>query len=130
MAPTTETAVRESTTLSDCIADAAQHAPHLSHEARLAKSIVKDAVEDGIHAARRALKSARRSVEQLEDYKDDAVHYVKRRPVKSAVIAATSGLAIGLVFGWVVGRRRRNARSVSERVEPNCSIDAVGPPRP
>jgi ElaB/YqjD/DUF883 family membrane-anchored ribosome-binding protein len=104
--PLIETATPEATektTLADRIVDVARKASHLSHEARLAKSMVTDAAEDGMRAAKRA---ARRSIEQLEDYRDDAARYVKRQPLSTVAIAAASGLAIGLLCGWAVGRRR------------------------
>ena len=97
---------RQETTLADRIVDAVRHGSHLSHRARLATSMAKDAAEDGIHAARRALKSAQRSAERLEDYRDDAARYVKRRPLTIVTITLASGLAIGFLCGWAVGRRQ------------------------
>lgn len=109
----TETEVREATpqtTLADCIVDAVRHGSHLSHRAHLATSMAKDAAEDGIHTAKRALKSAQRSVERLEDYKEDAVRCVKRQPLTAVTITLASGLAIGFLCGWAVGRRRTELR--------------------
>ena len=68
-------------------------------------SMVKDAAEDGIHAAKRVVKSAERSVERLEDYGDDAARCVKRQPLTAVTITLASGLAIGFLCGWAVGRR-------------------------
>ena len=90
-----------------CIVDATKRAAHLTHEAQLAKSMMQDAVEDKIYAAKRALTHARRRVEQLQDYKDDAIRYVRRRPLSAVAIALTSGLVIGVGVGWATGRRRR-----------------------
>ena len=68
-------------------------------------SMVKDAAEDGIHAAKRVVKSAERSVERIEDYGDDAARCVKRQPLTAVTITLASGLAIGFLCGWAVGRR-------------------------
>jgi ElaB/YqjD/DUF883 family membrane-anchored ribosome-binding protein len=94
------------TTLADRIVDAVRHGSHVSHRARLATSMAKDAAEDGIHAAKRALKSAQRSVERLEDYTDDTARCVKRQPLTAVTITLASGLAIGFLCGWAIGRRR------------------------
>ena len=91
----------------DRVVDAAKRAAHLTHEAGMAKSIIQDAVEDKIYAAKRALKLARRRVEQFQDYKEDAVRYVRRRPFTSMGIALASGLMIGVCIAWTAGRRRR-----------------------
>jgi ElaB/YqjD/DUF883 family membrane-anchored ribosome-binding protein len=89
------------------IVDATTCATHLAHEAQLAKSMIHDTVEDKIYAAKRALKIARRRVEQLEDYNDDAIRYVRRRPFVSLAIALASGLMIGAGVSWVATRQRR-----------------------
>ena len=107
--PATDEEVRNAAPTSeavDRVADAARRAAHLTHEAKLAKSIIQDSVEDKIHAAKRALKLARRRMGQFQDYKDDAVHYVKHHPSASIAIALASGLVIGVGLGWTAGRRR------------------------
>src|SRR5689334_13391502 len=72
----------------DRVLDAARHAAHVSHEAKLLKSLATDAIEDGAYAAKRALKTVKRGVDRLGDLKDEAVHRVKRQPVKAIAIAA------------------------------------------
>jgi ElaB/YqjD/DUF883 family membrane-anchored ribosome-binding protein len=96
---------------SDRIADAVRHAAHLSHEARLMKSMARDAGEDGVHAARRALRRVRHRLDALEDLKDDAAHYVKHQPFKSVGIAFGVGLQLGVLIAWLSGRigQRRDA---------------------
>ena len=47
----------------DRVVDACRQAGHRSHEARLAKSLATDAVENGVHAAKRTIKSIKRGVE-------------------------------------------------------------------
>ena len=101
-----ETPVREKPTVIDRVVDAAGHRAHVSHEVRRAKSLVQDAIEDGVHAARRAVKSAQRGIERLEDIKDEGVHYVKRQPLKAIAMAAGIALVVGMAAGWIHGRRR------------------------
>ena len=104
---TSETASTAS--LRDRVVDTCRHAAHLSHEARLLKSLATDAVEDGVHAAKRARISLERRVEELTDVKDEAVHQVKRQPLRSVGIALGAGLVVGVAIGWI-GRwpRRRD----------------------
>jgi ElaB/YqjD/DUF883 family membrane-anchored ribosome-binding protein len=94
--------------VADRIVDAVQHAAHLSHEARLVKSLAYDAIEDGAHEAKRATKkSVQRSMERLEDIKDEGVHYVKRQPLKAIAMAAAVGLMVGVAAAWITRRFRR-----------------------
>ena len=80
----------------------------MSHEARLVKSLACDAIEDGAHEAKRAVrKSVQRGIETLEDIKDDGVHYVKRQPLKAMAMAAGVGLMVGLAAAWIAGRFRQ-----------------------
>jgi ElaB/YqjD/DUF883 family membrane-anchored ribosome-binding protein len=67
----------------------------------LIESLATDAVDDGVHAARRAIKSVRRGVEELGDLKDEAVHRVKRQPLKALSVAVGVGLVLGLTIGWI-----------------------------
>ena len=67
----TQTSESEKPSVADRIVDAVQHAAHVSHEARLVKSLAYDAIEDGAHEAKRAVKkSVQRGIERLEDIKD------------------------------------------------------------
>jgi len=84
--------------------DAVRHVAHASHEAKLFKSLAADAVEDGVHAARRAIKSVKRGVEDLGDLKDEAAYRVKRQPLKAVGIAVGVGLVFGMGLGWIGGR--------------------------
>jgi hypothetical protein len=52
----TQPSEREKTSVADRIVDAVQHAAHVSHEARLIKSLAYDAIEDGAHEAKRAVE--------------------------------------------------------------------------
>ncbi|HET7750208.1 MAG TPA: hypothetical protein VFK81_12560 [Terriglobales bacterium] len=74
-------------------------------EAARLKSAVADALEDGVHAARRAM---RHGLSVAEEIMDDAAHEVKRHPLP--VVASTSVLsfAAGVVVGWLFfGLRKR-----------------------
>lgn len=105
MTSTTDTSEEASkTSVGDHVADACRHAAHLSHEGRLLKSVATDAIEDGAHAVKRAITSAKRRVEQLSDLKDETLHRVKRQPLRALGLALGSGLVIGLMVGWI-GRR-------------------------
>ncbi len=103
---TRETSEQATPSIGDRLADAARQAAHLSHEARMVKSMAEDAIEDGVHRARRAVKSVRRGVERLQDIKDEAAHYVKRRPLRTIAMAAGLGLLVGATAGLIVGRCR------------------------
>lgn len=84
-------------TLIDRLADATRRTAHLSHEAHLLKSIASDAVDDGVYAARRAFKNARRRVVSVADFKDDLALRIKRQPMRSVALAAAVGVVLGVV---------------------------------
>jgi ElaB/YqjD/DUF883 family membrane-anchored ribosome-binding protein len=89
------------TTVGGRMADACRQAAHLSHEAQRLKSVAADAVDDGVHAARRAIESVRRGVEDLGDLKDEAVHRVTRQPLTVLSVGIGVGLVLGLAIGWI-----------------------------
>ena len=69
------------------------------------KNVVTDALEDGVHAARRAMKHG---LYVAEDIMDDAAHEVKRHPLEAIATASllsfTAGVVVGrLLFG--LGRK-------------------------
>ena len=98
----------EKPNVADRIVDAVRHAAHVSHEARMVKSLACDAIEDGAHEARRAVtKSVQRGIERMEDIKDESVHYVKRQPLKAIAIAAGVGLMVGIGAAWITGQVRQ-----------------------
>lgn len=84
--------------------DAARQVAHVSHEAQLLKSLAADAVEDGLHAAKRAIKAGQRRIEELGDLKDEAAHRVRRHPFKALGIAVGVGIVFGLAVAWLGGR--------------------------
>ena len=103
-----QTPESEKPNVADRIVDAARHAAHISHEARLVKSLACDAIEDGAHEATRTVtKSVQRGIERLEDIKDEGVHYVKRQPLKAIAMAVGVGLMVGMAAAWITGRFRQ-----------------------
>lgn len=69
------------------------------------KNAVADALEDGVHAARRAMKHG---LDMAEDMMDDAAHEVKRHPLEAVGTASILSFAAGVVAGWLLfGLRRR-----------------------
>ena len=99
-------AVDRKPTAEDRAVDARRQAAHISHEARLLKSVA-EAIEDGVHAAKREIKSVQRRVEELGDLKDEAIHRVKRQPLQAVGAAFGVGLAMGLAVGWIARRPGR-----------------------
>jgi ElaB/YqjD/DUF883 family membrane-anchored ribosome-binding protein len=70
------------------------------------KTMVEDAVDDGVRVAKRAVKSMQRGIDTLEDVKDDGIRYVRRQPIKSVALAAGAGLLIGVAVVWIGSRLR------------------------
>ncbi len=103
---TRETSGQAAPSIRGRLADAARHAAHLSHEARMVKSLAEDAIEDGVHTARRAVKSVHRGIERAQDIKDEAASYVKRRPLTTTVAVGLLGVIVGFTAGWIVTRGR------------------------
>jgi ElaB/YqjD/DUF883 family membrane-anchored ribosome-binding protein len=98
-------------TVHDGVVDAAGRAAHLAHEARLLKTLAADAVEDGVHAATRAVT---RGAREVEDLRDEIAHRVKKAPLASLAVAAGAGLVLGVLVagcGRAVARRREWNRS-------------------
>jgi len=64
--------------------------------ARQASKVVDDVRELGDIARSAATETLSTGKEQLEDYEEKIVTYVKRYPVKSVLVAAGTGLLTGL----------------------------------
>jgi ElaB/YqjD/DUF883 family membrane-anchored ribosome-binding protein len=67
------------------------------------KSIITDAVEDGVKSAVHALKKGRHAA---EDAIDDARHTVKQRPFQAMGVVFAAGFLTGSILGWLGSRRR------------------------
>jgi len=91
----------------DKAVDAVRHVAHASHEARLLKTIAADAVEDGVYAAKRVVKTARRWTRSTTDLRDEAAYRIKREPFKFVGLALGVGIQLGLILGWVSRRATR-----------------------
>jgi ElaB/YqjD/DUF883 family membrane-anchored ribosome-binding protein len=91
------------TTIRDRAVDTVRQVAHVAHEARLLKTLATDAVEDGVHAAKRAIT---RGLHDFDDLRESAAHRVKRAPLLTVGLAAAGGLLFGIALGWL-GRRSR-----------------------
>lgn len=67
------------------------------------KSLVTEAVEDGVRTALRAMKRGRSAA---EDAIDDARHSVKQQPLQAIGIVFGAGVLVGSLMTWVATRRR------------------------
>jgi len=67
------------------------------------RSIVKDAVEDGVRSASQAIRHGRYAA---EDAIEEAKHTVKQRPLQAMGIAFAAGVLVGGFLTWVGFRRR------------------------
>jgi hypothetical protein len=95
------TPIGSATTVRERAADALRQAAHFSHEARLLKTLATDAVEDGLHAAERTIKRARRTA---LDARDEMTYRVKREPLKALALTFGTGALFGLAVS-LAGRR-------------------------
>ena len=66
------------------------------------KSIVTEAVEEGVESAMRAVKQGR---EAAEDAVQDARTAIKRNPLQSAGLLLGVGILIGCLAAFLAGRR-------------------------
>jgi ElaB/YqjD/DUF883 family membrane-anchored ribosome-binding protein len=66
------------------------------------KSVVSEAVEEGMKSAMKAIKQGRIAA---EDAIDDARHTVKRRPFQAMSVVFAAGVLVGGVLAWLGSRR-------------------------
>lgn len=94
-------------TLVDKAVDAVRQATHLSEEAHRLKSLATDAIDDGVHAAKRTLTVARRRLNEVADLRDEAAYRVKHDPLKAVALAFGAGVLVATVccVGWWATRR-------------------------
>ena len=67
------------------------------------KTVVSEAVEDGVKSAVKAIEQGRHTA---EDILDDAKHKVKQRPFEAMGIVFAVGVLTGACLTWVSTRRR------------------------
>lgn len=72
------------------------------HEISRMKSVVKDAVYDGVRSSLKAVSQGR---EAAEDAIDDAKRAVKKNPLEAVGIVFAAGVLVGCLIGWVGNRR-------------------------
>jgi ElaB/YqjD/DUF883 family membrane-anchored ribosome-binding protein len=75
----------------------------VAREVSKIRSIVTDAVEDGVRSARQAIKHGRYAA---EDVIEEAQHAVKQRPLQAMGIAFAAGVLAGGFLAWIGFRRR------------------------
>jgi len=66
------------------------------------KSVVTEAVDDGV---RSALRAAKQGKEFAEDKMDDARRAIKRNPLQAAGIVLAAGIVIGSLITWMCSSR-------------------------
>jgi ElaB/YqjD/DUF883 family membrane-anchored ribosome-binding protein len=76
----------------------------LGAEVKRVKEAVADAVEDGLGAARRAVKQGRRAAEDLVD---DAECRVRRHPFSALGVTFGIGVGLGAAIGVLLSRNGR-----------------------
>lgn len=74
-------------------------------EAVRLKAAVTDALEDGVHAARRAMKHG---LFVAEDLMEDAAHEVKRHPLEAVATASVLSFTAGVLAGWLLFGLRKS----------------------
>src|SRR5436190_23151282 len=106
MTPTAvDTATLErGSTIGERLTEAARRVAQISQETKRLTSRAADAIEDGVHTTRRAIKSVQRRVEKLGDLKDEAAYRVKRQPWLAIGMGVGIGLGCGVAVGWVASR--------------------------
>ena len=67
------------------------------------RSMVTEAVQDGLRTAQQAIKHGRYAA---EDAIEEAQHTVKQRPLAAVGVAFAAGLILGGLLGWIGFRRR------------------------
>jgi ElaB/YqjD/DUF883 family membrane-anchored ribosome-binding protein len=75
----------------------------VAREVSKIRSIVTDAVEDGVRSARQAIKHGRYAA---EDVIEEAQHAVKQRPLQAMGIAFAAGVLAGAFLAWIGFRCR------------------------
>jgi ElaB/YqjD/DUF883 family membrane-anchored ribosome-binding protein len=73
------------------------------HEAAKIKSIVIDAVEDGVRTALKRIKQGRHAA---EDVIEEARCTTKQKPFQALSIVFAAGVVAGSLLAWIGSRRR------------------------
>ncbi len=65
---------------------------------------VQTSLEERVRGAVRAVKRGRYVVDELTE---DALHRMKRHPVRTAAISFGFGVVVGTTVGWMISRAQR-----------------------
>jgi ElaB/YqjD/DUF883 family membrane-anchored ribosome-binding protein len=76
------------------VMNAVRQAAHVAHEAKMFTSLASDAVEDGVHAAKRVVT---RGAHNLEDLRDTTEYRIKRAPFAAIGLAFGAGVVLGMI---------------------------------
>jgi ElaB/YqjD/DUF883 family membrane-anchored ribosome-binding protein len=79
----------------------------LEAEVKRVKKAVADKVDNGIVAAKRAVKQGRRAAEDLVD---DAEYQIKQRPFSALGVSFGIGMGLGAAIGVLLARNGRNGK--------------------
>jgi ElaB/YqjD/DUF883 family membrane-anchored ribosome-binding protein len=79
----------------------------LGAEVKRVKEVVVDAVDNGVVAAKRAVKQGRRAAEDLVD---DAEYRVKQHPLSAVGVSFGIGIGLGAAVGVLLARNGRNGK--------------------
>jgi ElaB/YqjD/DUF883 family membrane-anchored ribosome-binding protein len=115
IAATNKNAGAPTATIPDRITDAIRHGAHFSHQVRLMKSMARDAGEEGVHAAKRAMRRAQWALDRIDDVRHDAAHRIRREPFKAVGFAAAAGVLVGVAFGCIAISVKRTSQTSSTR---------------
>jgi len=80
----------------------------LGAEVKRVKEAVVDVVDNGIVAAKRAVKQGRRAAEDLVD---DAEYRIKQRPFSTLGVTLGIGMGLGAAIGILLTRNGRNGKN-------------------
>jgi ElaB/YqjD/DUF883 family membrane-anchored ribosome-binding protein len=92
-----ENLTRMGTQVRDNVAEFAEKAKDLSAK-------VKERLDDTYHDLGRSVKRAKAAT---EDRLDDVRDHVKKRPLTSVATVAAGAFAVGMLTGWLLGRKSR-----------------------
>jgi hypothetical protein len=88
-------------------------AGRLGYEAARMKAVATDAVsdtiEDGMHAAKRAVKRGRYAA---EDLMDETIYQIKQHPLRCTGITLGVGFGLGAIAGWLISRKAKSCSQV------------------
>jgi ElaB/YqjD/DUF883 family membrane-anchored ribosome-binding protein len=75
-----------------------------SQEAHVLAAKAEEAIDEGVHAAKRSLRAAQH---RAEDAAEDAATCVRKQPLTAVSVAFAAGVAIGVAGGWLAAAMYR-----------------------